>query len=149
MCADVKSADDLPITDSARRVLRVLSAGTEVVRVCFRPSLTWSRVCTGSFRPTTSDNNLQVGFDGPAAQVGFFVDNVSIDSLAACVPNPDACSIAVCGAAPDGCGGSVSCGVCDPGFTCQAGDCVYARRTCSTGFSWDPDLCECVKGLPH
>jgi len=149
MCADVKSADELPITDSARRVLRVLSAGTEVVRVSFRPSLTWSRVCTGSFRPTTSDNNLQVGFDGPAAQVGFFVDNVSIDSLAACVPNPDACSIAVCGAAPDGCGGSVSCGVCDAGFACQAGDCVCARRTCSTGFSWDFDLCACVKGLPH
>ena len=172
MCLDVK-LQSLPIyPDYANRAARILSAGSEVVRVQFHPTTTWTTVCSGNFVAPTADNNLQIGFEAPASQV-FYVDNVRIERQACgtfengctaplqCVSNTcvcvaktaaEACGEAVCGSAPDGCGGTVACGTCSSGLICSSGQCLprfCLPRKCPTGYWWNPDDCRCEAGLPR
>ena len=147
LCADVRAQAPTPASDTANRVLRVLSGGGEVARVSFGPASTWTTVCTAAFSPSSSDNNVQLGFDGPSATVGYFADNLRI-TRSACVPNPDPCGGASCGTAADGCGRVVACGVCSRPLVCIAGSCTCAPRRCGKGMWWNPDDCRCESGLP-
>jgi hypothetical protein len=149
LCADVRAQTITPAGDTANRVIRVLSAGSEVTRVSARPSTSWSTVCTPAFGTPSSDNNVQVGFDDPSARVGFYVDNVRI-TRTACVPKSDPCGGAMCGTASNGCGGNVSCGVCRaPFLSCVAGECTCTPKKCAKGSWWNPDDCRCEIGLPR
>jgi hypothetical protein len=148
LCADVRANTITPSSDVANRVIRVLSAGYEVVRASFRPSTTWSTVCSAPFRVTSGDNNVQVGFDGPSAVVGYFVDNLRF-TRHACVPNPDPCGGAMCGSASDGCGTTVACGTCMRPLACIDGECTCAPKKCAKGSWWNPDDCRCEIGLPR
>jgi hypothetical protein len=77
MCAMVRSRFELPASDHASRVMRVLSNGNEVVRATFRPGTTWQRVCSSPFGVPTGDNNMQVGFTDPSASVPFYIDEIT------------------------------------------------------------------------
>ncbi len=50
----------------------------------------------------------------------------SRDDLCPCVPLAACPSGDTCGTWPDGCGGSLSCGTCNPGQTCDGGVCTLA-----------------------
>ena len=148
LCADVRANTITPGSDSANRVVRVLSAGAEVSRISFRPSTTWSTVCSAPFGVPSGDNNVQLGFDGPSATVGFYADNVRI-ARHACVPNPNPCGGASCGSASDGCGTTVACGVCGRLLACIDGECTCAPKKCAKGYWWNQDDCRCELGLPQ
>ncbi|MGZ3427674.1 MAG: hypothetical protein ACXVCV_13545 [Polyangia bacterium] len=148
LCADVRSNTITPGSDVANRVVRVLSAGVEVSRTSFRPSTSWTTVCSTPFKATSGDNNVQIGFDGPSATVGFYVDNLRL-TRHACVPNPDPCGGASCGSASDGCGTTVACGVCPRLLACIDGECTCAPKKCAKGSWWNPDDCRCEIGLPR
>jgi hypothetical protein len=102
ICADLRSQAPLSATDRANRVLRVMASGIELVRRSYRPSTSWSQVCTASFVAKPGENNLQIGFDDPSAASGFYIDEIQI------LRQP-------CGKLEDGCGFHADCfnNVCD------------------------------------
>jgi hypothetical protein len=173
VCLDVRQPATSLSTDVALRVARILSAGSEVVRVTFRPRPEWTQVCSEPFVPPTGDNNLQIGFDGPTASQPFFVDAIAIqrqpcgpvengcvspdqcvDNACRCVPTSriQACGSQKCGTVADGCGGTVSCGECSVGFACYAYTCIPRSclpKKCGKGLWWHQDSCSCEPGLPQ
>jgi hypothetical protein len=68
-------------------------------------------------------------------------------TLGPCIPYTITCSDA-CGAQSNGCGGTVECGGCPTGKTCQEGTCKLANCTTpececvQSGGEWDGKYCE-------
>jgi hypothetical protein len=57
-----------------------------------------------------------------------------------------ACGGASCGPpASNGCGGTVSCGTCRAGFTCDGSECL-CNKTCPKGYHLGDGTCMCIKG---
>lgn len=125
LCVDVRQAATPAHGDTTARSMRLLSAGVEVARTNFIPTQNWTQTCTQPFQVASSDNNLQLGFAGPSASVGYYADNIRL--VPSCVPNPKVCSGMTCGTVDDGCGNQVECGGCSDGGYCISNQCI---QTC-------------------
>jgi hypothetical protein len=165
VCFDVKQKDS-PLVNVDNRAMRILSAGAEVVRASFRPTASWTQVCTGEFRAPTEDNNMQLGFEGPSAS-SYYIDNIRIQrqpcgtyedgcpSNQVCVNNAcvcqqyaNPCDGIECGSVPsDSCGHLTYCGGCRAGLVCRENQCLRANccpNGCPHGRVCDPVACTCV-----
>lgn len=133
LCVDVRLARPQTTRVTTTGAMRLLSAGSEVARTDFVPTLNWTQTCTQPFQVTSSDNNLQLGFSGPSAAAGYYADNIRLEP--SCVPNRMACSGLTCGIVDDGCGNQIDCGGCSGGDACLSNRCVQSclpnRLACS------------------
>ena len=84
LCFDAKQRPTpvFGFADASSARMRLLSAGTAAASVDFVPTATWASVCTSSFTPWSSDNNVQFGFAGPDVATGYYVDNLRINEVA-------------------------------------------------------------------
>ena len=106
-----------------------LVMGSDQEEICFGIR-TWY-----SIGQTEYGNNI---CDGSTGCVG----NLPEPCLGVCTPTTS-CSAQgkVCGTIPDGCGGTLNCGTCGPGQSCQGGQCVSGCTASCSGKQCGDDGC--------
>lgn len=76
ICFDVKNATASTASNPGR--MQLLSGGSVMGSVTFRPTSTWTSVCSAELRPTTSQSSVRFNVDSDVAAPGFLVDRVVV-----------------------------------------------------------------------